>query len=231
MNDFSLLGAALAAVAAVYVMLRWEARHGNAASCTRDLWDVAVTAMIAGLAAGRLWAMIRAGVNPLQHPGDIIIVRGGVDTAAAAVTAVAAVAVLARGEVAAVADGLAAATLAGLAGWHTGCLLQDTCAGVTTDLPWAIHLTGSDVGRHPVELYAAAALAGAALAVALWKGRVPPAGIPAAAALAAAGIVRAVTEPLRPSLVGGPVWLYLMGAAAGVGIVWWQNRANTATGP
>jgi len=82
---------------------------------------------------------------------------------------------------------LAAAALAGLAGWHAGCVTSGSCLGTATDLPWGYALDGGTVDRHPVELYAALLLAGAAIAVAAWKQRgFPPRGAPAAAAIAAA---------------------------------------------
>ena len=56
--EFSLLFAALGAVAAVWLMLRWEAKRGNAADCTKDLWDIALMAGISGVFVGRLAAMI-----------------------------------------------------------------------------------------------------------------------------------------------------------------------------
>ena len=100
--------------------------------------------------------MISDGVNPLTNPGDIIIVRAGVATGPAALAALAVLIALARTEIVVVADGLAAAALGGLAGWHAGCLARDACLGTPSDLPWALSLEGSDITRHPVEIYAAA---------------------------------------------------------------------------
>jgi prolipoprotein diacylglyceryltransferase len=228
--EFSLLFAALMAVGAVYVMLRWEGRRGNAADCTKDLWDIALMAGLAGILVGRLAAMVSSGVNPLTHPLDIIIVRSGVATGWATVAAIGVVAWRARGEFWVVADGLAAAALAGLAGWHAGCLARESCLGTASDLPWAMTQPGSDIGRHPVELYAAILFALAAVALAMWKAyRRPPLGAPAATALATAGIVRLLTEPLRPSLAGQPVGWYLAAVIIGVTVGswrWWLARRN-----
>jgi prolipoprotein diacylglyceryltransferase len=79
---------------------------------------------------------------------------------------------------------------------------------------------GSTVTRHPVQLYAAILFAIAAYAIAAWKqyGR-PPIMVPAGAALIAAGTIRLVTEPLRISLAGGPVWFYAAGIVAGIAMV------------
>ncbi len=223
--EFTLLAAAAIGVASLYVMLWWEAKRGNAADCTRDLWEVALAAIIAGVFVGRLAAMIIDGVNPLANPGDILIVRAGVATGWASAAALLTVVWLARDELRPVADGLAAAALAGLAGWHAGCLPREACLGTPTDLPWAMSQPGSSVGRHPVELYAALGFALAAIALAWWrKVSPPPAGVAAFAALAVAGGVRLVTEPIRPALSPGPVWWYVAGVAVGVAGLGWSYR-------
>jgi prolipoprotein diacylglyceryltransferase len=233
--EFSLLFAALFGVAAVWLMLRWEARRGNAADCTKDLWDIALMAGIAGVFVGRIAAMINDGVNPVTHPGDIIIVRSGVATGWAAVTAIAVVAWQGRGQFWIVADGLAAAGLAGLAGWHAGCTARDACLGSPSDLPWALSQSGSDVTRHPVGLYTALLFAVAAVAVALWKAYGRPAlGVPAATALVAAGVIRLLSEPIRPSLGGAPVGWYAAAVVVGLGVGgwrWWVRRRGTMPVP
>ncbi len=214
--EFTLLWAALVAAVAFYGVVRWEARRGNAADCSRDVWDTAIAAALAGLLTGRLAAMILAGTNPLARPGDILVVRGGVDTVWASVGALITFAVLARRELAALADAGAAAALAGLAGWHAGCLFRDACLGTPSDLPWAYALPGSDITRHPVELYAAGLFllaAGAALAA---RRRSLPPGALAAAALAAAAAARLVTEPFRPTLGASLAPWYAAGALAGL---------------
>jgi len=114
--EFSLLGAAVIGLGGLYVVLWWEAGRGNAADCTRDLWDILLTAGVVGLAAGRLAAMVGGGTNPLAHPGDILIIRGGVDTGVAAAAALATAAFLSRRDLLPTLDAAAPAALAGLAG-------------------------------------------------------------------------------------------------------------------
>lgn len=219
--EFTLLAAAAIGAGGVYVALWWEAKRGNAADCTADLWDVALAAILVGLAVGRLGAMIRSGVNPLASPMDFLIFRAGVDTGLAALGALATVLWLGRKELSAVADGLAVAALAGLAAWHGACVVRGACLGSTTDLPWAIAQPGSSIGRHPVELYAAGLYALAAIGLAQLRARrTLPAGLAASVALVVAGFVRLVTEPLRPSLGGGPTAWYAAAIVAGsVGLV------------
>ena len=223
--EFSLLGAVVFAVVSLYVTLYWEARRGNAAASTRNLWDVALTAAVVGLFAGRIAAMVSDGVNPLSHPADVLIVRGGVSTGPATLAAVLTVAWIGRRELWPVMDGLAAASLAGLAGWHAGCLARDACLGTPSDLPWAMTQSNSLVTRHPVEIYAALGLALAAVALALWKMRDRPAlGLPAGLALATASLVRLATEPLRPALGDGPVEWYWTGLLSGLVVIAVQLR-------
>ncbi|MCP4305337.1 MAG: hypothetical protein GY926_26910 [bacterium] len=223
--EFTLLGAVFAGILPLYAVLYWEAKRANAASCTRNLWDVALTATIVGVFVGRVAAMLGDGVYPLTHPADLIIIRGGVATGPATVAALATVAWLGREELWAVMDGLAAAALAGLGGWHLGCVVRDACLGTPSDLPWAIAQEGSTVTRHPVELYAALALFVAAGLVALWRVRsYPRPGVAGGVALAVASAVRLATEPLRPNLGGGPIGWYVLGVAIGLGVAVWLGR-------
>ena len=229
--EFTLLGSAAIAVAGLYATLWWEARRGNAVECTRDLWDVALTAAIAGVFVGRVAAMVGDEVNPLAHPGDLLIIRAGVATGWASAAALSTAAVLGRRELWPVLDGLAAASLAGLAGWHAGCLTREACLGTPSDVPWAMTQAGSTIARHPVELYAAAALAIAALVLVALRARRPlPSGVPAAAALAIVGTVRLLTEPLRPSLGSGPVGWYVAAIVVGIATgVLRYRKARSAT--
>ncbi len=220
--EFTLMGAVFVAIVPLYGVIYWEAKRGNAASCSKDLWDVAITAALVGLLVGRIAAMISSGVNPLTNPADLLIVRGGVATGPAATGAIMTAAWLGRRELLPVLDGLAAASLASLAGWHAGCLVRDACLGTPSDLPWAIAQPGSSITRHPVELYAAALLAVAAILVARWrrKGR-PAAGLPATVALFTASMARLLTEPMRPNLEGGPIGWYVVGLlVAGRASIW-----------
>jgi len=230
--EFTLLGAAALAAAAAWLMLWWEARHGNADRCSGNLWETVLLAAMAGLFIGRLATMLANGTNPLTNPGDVVLVRGGVSTMVAPLAAMAVFLIASRREPVAMSDGIAAAALAGLAGWHSGCLVRDACLGTATDLPWALTQQGSNVGRHPVELYAAVLFAIAAVAIAAWKahGRPPP-GVPASLAVAAAAAIRLVTEPMRPSLGGGPVWFYAACIVAGlIGAGWFWRRARRGRG-
>lgn len=217
--EFSLLWAALTAAAASWVGLRvWDER------LPERPFDRLITATVAGLLVGRLTAMIANGVNPVTHPGDILIVRGGVDTAAASAAFLAVLLWVTR-ETAGAIDALAPAVLLGLGGWHTGCLWRGTCLGTPSDLPWAWSQPGSVVTRHPVELYAALGLVIGAIVVSRigWR---PWAR--AGAAFAVAAGIRLVTEPLRPSLTGGPVLWYMAGLLLGIVTAVAGSRLETA---
>lgn len=208
--EFTLLWAALTAVAGGAVGLRlWSDRVPDHAL------DRLIAAAVIGLMAGRLTAMIVQGINPVTNPGDIIIVRGGVDTAAASIAFLVALIWSTRASRHAV-DALAPAILFALAGWHAGCLWRGACLGTPADLPWAWSLDTSAVTRHPVELYAALALLVAAWVVSKLGWRP---GLRAGSALLIAAGVRLITEPMRPSITGGPVGWYIAGIVASLAAI------------
>lgn len=213
--ELTLLWAAITAVALGWLGLRlWSKR------LPPQPFDRFIAATITGLAVGRLTAMMSQGVNPLANPADIIIVRGGVHTGGAAVAFVASLLWSTRHDRGAL-DALAPATLLGLSGWHAGCLWRGSCLGSASDLPWAWAQAGSAVTRHPVELYAAIALALGALLVSRlpWRD-----WLRSGSALGLAAAVRLVTEPLRPSLTGGPISWYWAAMAVSLGVVAWSYR-------
>jgi len=228
--EFDLLGAAAFAVFGFWFMLRWEAKRGNAAGCALSLWDVGLMSGMAGILIGRLVSMLQAGINPLTDPFQIILVRSGVSTVGATLGALAVFAWMARKSLLEAADGIAPAALVGLAGWHAGCVATGSCLGTESSLPWATALPGSTITRHPVELYAAGALLLAGIGLAVWKqyGR-PPLGSVAGVALLAASLTRLATEPLRISLAGGPIYLYIAGTIAGLALLTWSLLRKSRT--
>ena len=224
--ELSLLGAALIGVGAFYAVLRYEAGRTNVLDCTRDLWDRGLAAAVAGVAAGRLAAMVQGGTSPLSHPGDILIVRSGVSTGVAAIAALATLVVMSRRNLWIDLDAIAPTALAGLAGWHAGCLARSACLGSPTDLPWSWAQAGSDITRHPVGIYTAILLLMGTV-VAVWaKRRSPTPGAVAGAALAWAGASRLVTEPLRPVIGRGPEIWYLLAIIAGVLFAWSRQHRS-----
>ncbi len=221
--EFTLLAAAAMGVGGFWLMLKWEAKRGNAAGCSLDLWDAGLTSGAVGLLVGRLVAMAQVGINPFGDPSQIILVRSGVSTAGASIAALLMFGFLARTSLLASADAIGPSALAGLAGWHAGAVVIGTWLGAVSDLPWAQAVDGSDITRHPVELYAAALFLVAAFALATWKqkGR-PSLGAPAGLSLASAGGVMLTTEPVRISLTGGPIWLYGSAVLAGLALTLWS---------
>ncbi|MGA8038638.1 MAG: prolipoprotein diacylglyceryl transferase family protein [Acidimicrobiia bacterium] len=207
--EFTLLWAALTGVLFAWIGTRlWP----------DDLPDHPLDRMLgagaAGLVVGRIVAMIVQGTNPITHPGDILIVRGGVHTGAAVIGAMAAYLWSVHGRIAAM-DATAAAALLGISGWHAGCLWRGTCLGTASDLPWAWSVSGGVVDRHPVEIYAALAMFGAAFIVA----RLPRRPLLASgAALAAASLIRLLTQPMRLTVDGGPTGWYLAGVLVGMAL-------------
>lgn len=222
--EFTLLWAALTGVTMMWFGTRiWRENTSDGA------FDKLIGAAVVGLFTGRIVAMIIQGVSPLSNPLDVIIVRGGVDTVAATIGAVGALAWSTRHDPHSL-DALAPAALLGLAGWHAGCLWRGACLGAASDFPWAWSGPTSEITRHPVELYAAVGFAASAFIISrltwrpIWR---------SGWAFALAGAVRLVTEPLRPSLTGGPVGWYA--AAVGIGLLaaatgqWLRDRGLRPT--
>lgn len=221
--EFRLLAAAVTAIAATAAVILVSSRGDRDRG--RALIDVALGGVVAGVAFGRVASMVLAGTNPLSHPGDLLIVRGGVHTGVAAVAAIAASMLLARRVPRQPLAALAPAALVGLAAWHGGCLLRDACLGTPSSLPWAIAGPGG-VGRHPVEVYAALLFVLAALALVALRRRYGPAPV-VGTAIAFAALARLVTEPMRPVLGSSLVGLYALGVAAGTVVVvvtWLEQR-------
>lgn len=205
--EFTLLWAVLTAVALGWLGLRfWPDRLPEHA------FDRLLGAAVTGLVVGRLTALVSQGVNPLTNPGDFIIVRGGVHTGAASLAFLGMLVWSTRHERSGGIDALAPATLLALAGWHAGCVWRSACLGAPSDLPWAWALETGVVTRHPVEIYTALGLAlGAWLIARLgWRPF-----LKSGAALSVAAGMRLLTEPLRPSITGGPVAWYIAGVVAG----------------
>jgi prolipoprotein diacylglyceryltransferase len=223
--EFTLLWAALSGAGALYGALWWMSKR-DTTLCVRDLWDIAIAAGIVGLVVGRLVAMMRGGVNPVAHPGDMLLVRAGVDTAAASLCALASAVWLARGDPGDQLDGMAPAVLIGLAGWHAGCIFRSACLGTPSSLPWAWAQTPGGVTRHPVELYTALLLVAAGIILFRVRLRYPPAFVVAGLGLASAGAARLLTEPLRPALFAGPVWWYGAALAVGLAVALWRGTSG-----
>ncbi len=220
--EFTLVWAALTGVGFAWVGIRiWN--HG----LPDHAMDRLTGGAAAGLLIGRLAAMISQGTNPLVHPGDILLVRGGVHTAAATAGAMGAYMWSVKGHVPFL-DAVAPAALLGLAGWHAGCLWRGACLGTATNLPWGWSVPASSVDRHPVELYAAAGLIVAAVVVS----RAPMATLlRSGSALGLASLVLLATEPLRLTLAGGPAGWYIAGIAVGIALPITGRRLHTQPYP
>lgn len=209
--EFTLLAAALTGTLAAWIAVRVTPE-----SRARSGFDLLLGAVGVGILGGRLAAMVAGGVNPIVHPGDIIVVRGGVDTVAASLSSIAFVAWTERDRIPSALDALAPAAAAGLAGWHAGCVWRTGCLGARSSVPWAMTLPGSDVGRHPVELYTAAILA--VVAVAAWRLRARP-WLATGCVVAGSALSRLFTSPLRLSLDPTPTRFLIAGVVVGLSMV------------
>ena len=134
--EFTLLWAALTAFVFAWAGTRiWSERLVDRPT------DRLIGAASVGLLLGRLTAMILQGTYPFSHPGDILIVRGGVHTGAASIVAITTYLWAANWRFAAL-DATAPAALAGIAGWHAGCLWRSACLGTASNLPVGVGPTG-----------------------------------------------------------------------------------------
>lgn len=213
--EFTLLWAALLGAGAMWAMLKLEKRLGLLPDSRSDWFDLLIGSAVVGLVVGRLAAMILTGTNPFTHLADIILIRGGVDTGFASLAALLYLLWATRRSGLVSLDAVGPAALAGLAGWHGGCLFRGTCLGTRSDLPWTWAEPGSDLTRHPTELYAALLFLVAAFGLLMLLRRSTPNGLVAGLGLTSAGLIRLLTEPLRPSLGSGPVWWYAAAFAIG----------------
>jgi Prolipoprotein diacylglyceryl transferase len=206
--EFTLLWAVLTAVGFLWIGTRvWP--DGLADRPVEGL----VGAAAVGLLIGRLTEMLLQGTNPLTNLGEVLIVRGGIQSASATLAAVLAYLWGVRGEIRFL-DAAVPAALLGLAGWHGGCVWRGACLGTVSELPWAWAEPGSLVTRHPVELYLALAVAAAAWGASRLSFRP---WLRSGIGLAMAGGIRLLFDPLRLSLAGGPTGWYL--TAIGIGLL------------
>jgi len=209
------LWAALTAAAGAWLGLHiWSERLPENAA------DRLIAATLFGLVVGRLAAMVGQGINPVANAAEIIVIRGGVNTVAASLAFVTSLIWATRRSPGAI-DAMAPAVLLGLAAWHAGCLWRGACLGTASDLPWSWAQDGSLITRHPVEIYAAVGLTLGAVLVSRLGWRI---WLRAGSALSLAAGVRLLTEPLRPSLDGGPTIWYLIGLVLGVGAAFFGQR-------
>lgn len=205
--EFTLLAAVLTGAGAAWLALRVPPGR-----FVEDGTDWLLGAAGAGLVSGRILAMAGTGTNPLTHPGDFILIRGGVDTVGAVVGMAIVLTYTQRHALPRHLDALAPAIGFGLAGWHAGCLWRSSCLGVRTAVPWGWGLPGSEVLRHPVEVYAAIMLMGVAIlasrTVRPWR----------ATGIVTFGVAatRLVTQPLRLAIGTTPTWFLILGLSIGV---------------
>ncbi len=215
--EFTLLAAALTAAAALWLGVRHQLQNRQLDQAEKP-YDVLIGAAGIGVFAGRIAQMVLSGTNPIANPIDILLVRAGVDTVVASIAALATIAWVYRKDLVAL-DVLAPAVLFGLAGWHAGCLWTGSCLGSATGSELGVRLPGSTIARHPTEIYAAIALAAASYALS----KVQRPFIAFGLSLSAAGGIRAATQPIRPSLTGGPIWAYLIATSVGLMVALWAR--------
>ncbi len=172
-------------------------------------------AVLVGMAVGRLAYLLGEGIDLIEHPIEIVLVRGGIAPVPAAMAALGYLVWSGRSDLSIRMDHLAAPALAGLAIWEAGCWWQGSCLGSPSGIWWAVALPGSDLTRHPVGMYAAGLLAAGAVWLLLrplrWK------GASAAAGLGWASTVRLAVPLWSVGNWSNWAWWYLLGVVLGLG--------------
>jgi hypothetical protein len=205
--EFTLLWASLLGAGAMWVtdrVLNREQRH----------FDDLLAATLMGLVVGRLAAMVVGGSYPWSQPGLILLVRAGVHPGWASLGALGLLAWRFRSTSLPISLApMAVPALAGLSGWEMGCVFRSACGGVTAG-SWEVPIGG---------------LAGLGFGLAALIVYRIPLRTKAAAALAAAGLVRTAADPFRSALNHSVIWWYLAAVLAGVAlaIIWRSQPVRT----
>ncbi len=210
--DLTLPARVVGALAAAALGL-WTGRRRQPPDYEGPFGDL-MGAVLAGLAVGRLVYLLGEGVDLLARPMDLLVLRGGISPAAAALAALGYLVWTCRSDLWGRMDYLAPAGLWGLAVWEAGCWWQGVCLGSQSGLWWTMGLPGSDLTRHPVGMYAALLL----LLGAWWLGgwNLPGRGVATWAALGWASLVRLVVPLWSVETWSRPTWWYLAGFLAGL---------------
>ncbi len=206
--EFTLLGAVLLGAGTMWMTDRVLNRR-------QRRFDDLLGATLMGLLVGRLAAMVSGGSYPWSHPGLILLVRAGVHPGWASIGALGSLAWRFRSTSLPISLGpLAVPALMGLSGWELGCVVRSACGGVTVG-SWEVPIGG---------------LAGLAIGLAALIVYRLPLRTKAAAALVAAGLVRAAADPFRSALNHSVIWWYLAAVVIGVAlaITWTSSAVRTS---
>lgn len=211
--DVTLLLRAAGAMGAAALVL-WLSRRPSPPDPSAPFSDV-LGAVLIGMAVGRLAYVLGEGIDLLAHPMELVLIRGGVAPVPAAIAGVCSLAWICRSDLLHRMDRMAPAVLAGLAVWEGGCWWQGACLGSPSGLWWAMTLSGSDLTRHPVGVYAALLLVTGALW--LWWRPLRWKGAGAAAGLGWASAVRLAVPLWSVGVWSNWTWWYLVGLLVGLG--------------
>lgn len=209
MIDQSLLLSVLAMVAAVAASSR-VARPATLGD--RGVLDAATAPVLVGLLVGRIVAMVLDDPRGLMRPGDILIIRGGVEfwPGVLAGMAVAAVAAKRAGtDVSSRLADLAPHALVAYAVYEAFCLVRDGCFGPVASV--GLRPEGIPQRQIPIGLLVAIATVAIAWAVRRLTAASPLRGV--VLALAGVAAVRAAAATWLPRISDGPTRQQLQAVA------------------
>ena len=194
----------LASMAVVLIVPSVFVRAWPESAAAAGFFDVAIGALVIGIAVGRLAAMAIDGAGSLTNISDLLIIRSGVEFWPGAAAGLAWVAVGARRDHVSPAERLAAITAPALVAWacyEATCLLRDGCPGPVSSV--GLRPTGLVQRMFPISLGVAVAAVGAAALVRRWHRRGLPDLQVIAATLIALATIRSVSSIWLPHIGDG----------------------------
>ena len=168
------------------------------------LLDTAGGALLIGLVVGRLSAVAIDDPEALSRISDLLIIRSGVEFWPGVAAGTAWIAIRSKRDHIAPAQRLAALTAPALAAWacyEAACLVRDGCPGPLSSL--GLRPEGLVERMFPVDVIAAAAAAGAAIATRHFHRRGMPSLQVVALAIALLAVIRSVASIWLPHIGDG----------------------------
>ena len=194
----------LASIAIVLIVPAVFVPPWPASAAMTGFIDTAGGAMLIGLLVGRLAAVAIDDAGSLSRIGDLLIIRSGVEFWPAVAAGTAWIAIRSKREHIAPAQRLAALTAPAFVAWacyEAACLVRDGCPGPLSSL--GLRPDGLVAPMFPVDVLAAVAAAGAAMATRRFHRRGMPSLQVVVLAIALLAVIRSVASIWLPHIGDG----------------------------